>query len=340
MKALPLFIVLTALSCATQPVNAAQVRNFCDIAILPYDVGKNLSFVYTFTTFQTETVSFSVTLTCGTYINVLVYNRPSTSVTLYLRDTVTLPGGFLPSRTASIKLTATGTGFTVLKTLNLTARSYGVVEPVFLSDDSYTATGKTATVTSNGTIVYYSEVLQFRGFLGQYEANAYHRLNLPDLSFSYQNGWTYVIPSRLEAEFYLEDPYAVFPNLPYDSTFQARHLNGQFLKTADGYYHFSITDPLYVDPSTLMMSILSGPGYTSTSFVYFPKNHFSELQSTIGRILVAPFGFNSLTVDFYFYHDAVYPFFGSCASAAYCVVVGNDAFDLGYDYTYEETTHA
>ncbi len=340
MKTLPLLVLLMAMSMPMLPVNAAQIRTFSDIAIYPYLVGKNVSFTYTFNTFQTETISFSLTLTCGPYTNVLIYTRPSTVVALYLKDTVTLPGGFLPSPTASIKLTASGTGFTVLKTLNLTAKSRAVIDPGLLTNGTYASTGKVAAVTTDGTLVYYTEMLQFSGFQTLYEADAYHRLVLPDLAFSYQNGWTYSVGDNLEAELYFEDPFGLFPNLPLDNILHLRHLNGRFTKKVDGLFHFSVTDPLYVDPATLMMSLTLRPGYTATSFLYFPKNHFSELRYLNARLQIGTFGFNELSLDFHFSHDAAYPFFGSCASSAYCVVVSGYELDLWDDDMYEEMTHA
>ncbi len=340
MKALPLMVVLMAVSMPILPVEAAQTRYFSDIVIYPYEVGKNVSFNYTFKTYQTETVNFSLTLTCGPYTNVLIYNRPSTVVAGYLKDTVTLPGGFLPLPNASIKLTGAGTGFTVLRTLTLSGKARMIIDPGILVGGTYSSSGKVAAVTSDGTVFYYTEVLQFTSFVNLYETAVYHRLELPDLIFSYQNGWSFTIPESMSAELFLDDPNGLLPNIPFDSVAKARHLNGKFTKKADGFYHFSLTDPLYVDPSTLMMSVTPRPGYTPTSYVYFPKNHFSELRQLNARIQLGSFGFNELTLDFHFTHEATYSFFGTCPSSGYCVVVQSTDLDLWDDGTYEENTHA
>lgn len=340
IKATPLLLVLMALSASKPAIIDPQTRYFCDVAIRPYEVGQALVFSYSYRSFQTESAAITVSLTCGAFNNVVIYTRPAALVKLVVTDTVTVPGGFMPAKTATLKFSATGSGFTSSKLLNLTATSHSVIDIASLQNGTYVATGKTAVLSSEGGSQYYSETLTFSGFYSLYQTHAYHRLTLPDLTLSYTNSFQALTAASLEAEFYLEDPKNLFPNLPFDDAYQSRHLNAQLAKSSDGIFHFAFTDRLYVDPHTLMMSLYPSPGFTETSFVYFPKNHFSELKTLSGRLKVPAFGMNGLSIDFRFSHEASFAFFGDCASAAYCVTVDDDSFDIGYDNTTEMDTHA
>lgn len=339
MKAPILLLILVALSASKPVIVDPQTRYFGDVAIVPYEVGQSVAFSYSYHSFQKENAAITITLTCGSYTNVKVYTRPSALVALTLIDTVTIPGGFLTSVSATLKLSATGSGFTSSKTLNLTAKSHAVIEPSTLTNGTYVASGKVATLSSEGGAAYYTETLRFSGFQSLYETISYHRLNLPELTLSYSNNYQPLGVTELEAEFYLNDPKGLFFKLPFDSINQAVHLNARFALASDGLFHFAFTDAFYVDRQTLTMSLQAEQGYTSTSFLYFPKNHFSDLQTVSGRLKVAAFGINALTINFPFSHEAGWTFFGDCASAAYCVVVETETFDIGYDYTEEGSTY-
>ncbi len=335
MKATYLLLILMALSASKPVIVDPQTRYFGDVVIVPYEVGQSVAFSYSYHSFQNENVAINITLTCGSYSNVRIYTRPSALVYKTLTDSLVISGGFLTSTSAVVKLTATGSAFSSSKSLNLFAKSHALIEPAALSNGTYVASGKVATLSSEGGIIYYSETLRFSGFQSLYETLSYHRLTLPEMTLSYSNTFQPLGVSTLEAEFYLKDPKGLFFNLPYDTIYQARHLNAQMQIASDGLFHFAFTDALYVDPQTLTMSLNPSQGYTATSFVYFPKNHFSDLKTVSGRLTVAAFGMNALTIDCSFSHEAGWAFFGDCASSAYCVVVDNDTFDLGYDYTEE-----
>jgi len=339
MKATYFLLILMALSASKPVIVDPQTRYFGDVTIVPYEVGQSVSFSYSYHSFQNENVAINITITCGSYSNVRIYTRPSALVYKDLTDSAVISGGFLGAASAVLKLTATGSGFTSSKTLNLSAKSHALIEPTALLDGTYIATGKVAALSNEGGLTYYTETLRFSGFQSLYETISYHRLTLPELTLAYSNNYRPLGVNSLEAEFYLKDPKGLFFNLPFDTVYQARHLNAQLQIASDGLFHFAFTDSLYVDPQTLTMSLNPSQGYTATSFLYFPKNHFSDLQTVSGRVKVAAFGMNALTIDFSFAHEAGWAFFGDCASSAYCVVVDNDAFDLGYDYTEEGATY-
>lgn len=337
---LPSAVAILAISIMPAIVNPI-VRHFGNVAIVPYERGISQSFSYTFYSTEREATTITVLLTNKDYSNLAIYQRLVSSVNVSITDQVTIPGSLLNGLSINLKFQASGENFASSKELTVTAIDDSVVDPT--SDDgmkTFVANGQVATISEAGGVKYFSEKLSFLGFTGLSESLSHQYLDFGDLVIDYDCEYNGSLIAYQKADFYLDDPFGCFPNLPYDEVSKCRHIQAILAyDQTESVSRFALSDKLYVDPLTLMMSVKEENGYAETAFLYFPKNTYSSLKLVSYRIVISGVGINDLTISYNAQHYAANRFFGDCINSSYCVSVNQDPLDIGYETSHKETTN-
>jgi|GEM_PF-3529210 len=340
MKPFLLTTVILVVSGIYPAIVDPVMRYFGDVSILPYQKMVRFTFDFTYTSTKTEQVTFYFDFSNTSYSNVNFYSHIVTLYNFSYTDYVAVPTPFLGEVSGTIRMRAVGDGFVTEKSFAISAIERATIDPLADTDNgTYSCSGRPVSINETGGLKYYSEKFTFHGFESVYESFAYHRLNFGNLIIHYDSDYNQSLLTYASASFYMKDSFNLFPNFTYDANTGFKYLNGQLIHIGNGDYSFSLSDKMYVDPTTLMMAISPNIGYVLTDFLYFPKNQFSKLQDIAFRITITNIGINEMTIDYSSNHYSDYRFFGDCVNSAYCVTVEDQPIDVGYEVSWEETTH-
>lgn len=170
---------------------------------------------------------------------------------------------------------------------------------------------------ANSGVITYQEKYIFNDFFDYFLIDTYYRLLINQYCFSYQyiNDLTY-----RNAFLILPDSFNEFCYIETDE-------NGQVVVPLslikDGEeYSLSFPTMMYVNPSTLEMSITKIPGFSITSYFYLPINHLHDLSESTFTFVIEGLGYSQSnfvwTASFLVYQGLI----GPCDNSNYCVVGG------------------
>ena len=83
---------------------------------------------------------------------------------------------------------------------------------------------------------------------------------------------------------------------------------------------------MYVNPTSLEMSLVAKPGFVATPYFYLPKNKCEELLDQTFTIMVEEFGHGKTRFNWDIKYTNNHRLIGDCSNSDYCVVgeEGND----------------
>ena len=89
---------------------------------------------------------------------------------------------------------------------------------------------------------------------------------------------------------------------------------------------FSFPSNMYVNPTSLEMSLVAKPGFVATPYFYLPKNKCEELLDQTFTIMVEEFGHGKTRFNWDIKYTNNHRLIGDCSNSDYCVVgeEGND----------------
>ncbi len=170
---------------------------------------------------------------------------------------------------------------------------------------------------ANSGVITYQEKYIFNDFFDYFLIDTYYRLLINQYYFSYQffNDLTY------------RKAYLILPESFNEFCYIETNDNGQivvplFLIKEDEKYSLSFPSTMYVNPSTLEMSITKVSGFFITSYFYLPINHLNDLSESYFSFVIEGLGYSQSnfvwTASFLVYQGLI----GPCDNSNYCVIGG------------------
>lgn len=190
------------------------------------------------------------------------------------------------------------------KTINPSSytSSYYVDEDIVVDPDNYSS--------------YYGEMVKFNKFVDYFDVDTYYRLPLDGLVITYKCAKS--CPS-VYAHLHFVDYLGLFPYLDNDSSIPEFDIP-LISYNSSSYVYFKYENTMYVNPTTLEMSLEARPGFTPTSYFYLPKNRCEELLDQVFTFEVDSFGYgqNNFSIDVRYLNN--HRLIGDCSYSDYCVI--------------------
>ena len=160
-----------------------------------------------------------------------------------------------------------------------------------------------------------TEKYVFNNFSEIVEIKDYYRLDLSSLSFEY---YCYKPFDATEACLYLDDEDNIFPYFNVGFNLKTIPL---YINNKDNTVNF-IFKNLYVNPTTLDMSLVNREGFISTNYFYLPKNKINKLQGFPLTLSLIGGGVNNISFDYDFTINLSSLLIGPCNQSSFCIVGG------------------
>jgi hypothetical protein len=175
--------------------------------------------------------------------------------------------------------------------------------------------------------VYSSDKFVFSDYDQYYTAQYYHRLPLNDFNFIYSNSFfgdkLYYTDAFFEVQDDIEHNYFKYVSPLLSNGYRRIPLNiavdkNRKVKTGTP-YKVSLTNKMYVNPTTLIMSMQPLPGFVETKYFYFPKMGYNTQKITNFRLLIKNVGLNEYDVLSNLTYETEKAFLGNCSNSKYCI---------------------
>lgn len=184
----------------------------------------------------------------------------------------------------------------------LYTNEYFVIEDVIVDPDDYQT--------------HRFEKIKFDKTYDYFDVDNYYRLPLEDTFITYECGLLF---PGCTAHLHFTDYLKVFPYLDNDKevpTFDIPlKVNGKI-----GGVSFSFPSVMYVNPSTLDMSLEARPGFSATRYFYLPKNRSEELLDQTFYLAVKDFGYGKTSFTWPIKYTNNHHLIGDCSNSDYCVI--------------------
>lgn len=167
---------------------------------------------------------------------------------------------------------------------------------------------------SKGILTLKRDSFIFYDFNSIIESNYYHHLNLNALFFTSENMFSYE-----SAVLRIKDEFGFYSRLNRGLAIGYREIPLTIDLDAEGKYRFSYGANLFVDPTTLLMSLSSRDGFIPTNTFYFPKERFLTESNLEMEIAINNCGINESTIIYDFSYISSLRFLGDCRDSMYCV---------------------
>lgn len=188
------------------------------------------------------------------------------------------------------------------------------INPFNYRNEIYNRGGTTFAL--KGTYIQFSnETYDFSNLQDFFMMDSYYQLVLSSICFdmTYEEKLTYS-----EAYIELRNPQKCF-SLLVDKDNKCRIKIG-LEKDENNRVSLIFTDFLYVDPTTLIMSLYPKAGFIQTKNFYFPYNKMDDVSKQEFIIVITELGYSDLTLTWPMFYDASKGFVGTCQNSKYCVI--------------------
>ena len=163
----------------------------------------------------------------------------------------------------------------------------------------------------------HTEEFGFYGFIDYFKVNNYYRLDIHNLYIDY-----YCFKDFPGGEAYLHftDYNGVFSLMDsYDPLVPMFDVPLRFLWEPPEIY-FLFPETMYVDPTTLQMSLTAKPGLVATHYFYLPRNKLSLLLDQDFYLEVKHLGHSNSYFSWKIRYLTNRNLIGDCDNSDYCVV--------------------
>ena len=197
------------------------------------------------------------------------------------------------------------------------------IKPVTPSSDIYPENYVNEPYTANNisTIVRMfgyssiSESFQFPDYIDYFNIDVYHRLDLDSITFKYSSLKPFVYDS---AYLTYHDFDNVFPYVDHNAKHQ---ISIPLTISMDGTNAmFSYRDVMWVNPTTLQMSLVERRGFVRTRHFYMPVNKKEQLLEDRMQITVKGAGWSKNDIHYDLSYLASRDLIGDCDNSDYCIV--------------------
>ena len=188
-----------------------------------------------------------------------------------------------------------------------------MINPLNYLTNGY-STKNTAVSFPNKT---YNEKLIFTNYSDYFLTDIYYRLPFEQFDIKVVSNYKN-IPVKT-AQMTLKNADDLFANL---SGFNGDIRINLKIEEIDGIFRLSLKNPLYVNPSTLVMSYIPIAGYVATNNFYFPVNQMEEMQGLEIAFTITEFGNNKTNLSWTSTYYPTSSVIGACNNSEYCVVGG------------------
>ena len=178
-----------------------------------------------------------------------------------------------------------------------------VIEDIVVDPDNYSNVNK--------------EKIGFDQTLDYFNVDNYYLLKLNDAFITYECGLP--LPKCI-AHLHFVDYLKIFPYLDSDDEVPSFDIPLRTISDLGG-IRFAFPTNMYVNPTTLDMSLEARPGFVSTSNFYLPKNRCEELLDQIFTIDVKDFGYGKTSFSWDMRYTNNRRLIGDCSNSDYCVIV-------------------
>ena len=162
-------------------------------------------------------------------------------------------------------------------------------------------------------IVSTRERIIFKNYTTYFQDDIYYRITLDQFSFGY---------SYIDEPFIYKSAYMSFNNKIENLPFVGGTRIPIKLEKSGTKISFSFSNTMYVEPKTLMMSILPVPTFRATNNFYLPRNKREEMNGLQLTFCINGFGYSRTNITWTMTHDPSSNKIGHCQDSEYCVVGG------------------
>ena len=163
---------------------------------------------------------------------------------------------------------------------------------------------------------YNSENFKFDDFVDYFNEDNYYRLNLNKLKLTYSCVKSF---PGCNAKLRFTDYNNVFPNLNNGNLFKPLTIPLRAVVNGSR-INFDFPEQMYVNPTTLEMSLNAKPGYRLTKYFYLPINKKTDVIDQVFTLNVTNFGHNKLSFTWNITYLNNRNLLGDCDNSDYCVV--------------------
>ena len=157
----------------------------------------------------------------------------------------------------------------------------------------------------------------FNKFIDYFNVNSYHRLSLTDFILTY----TCDVPTTTgNAYLTFKDYNHVFKDLDDGGEVPEVRIPLTMTYKKNKGVLFAFPSKMYVNPSSLDMSLNIKPGYKETRYFYLPINRRKDLLDQKFTLEVNNFGLNETSFSWDIYYTNNRDLIGDCSNSDYCVV--------------------
>ena len=163
----------------------------------------------------------------------------------------------------------------------------------------------------------YAERIMFNKFIDYFNVNSYHRLSLTDFILTY----TCDVPTTTgNAYLTFKDYNHVFKDLDDGGEVPEVRIPLTMTYKKNKGVLFAFPSKMYVNPSSLDMSLDIKPGYKETRYFYLPINRRKDLLDQKFTLEVNDFGLNETSFSWDIYYTNNRDLIGDCSNSDYCVI--------------------
>ncbi len=319
-------VIATILFASVGPIEPIT-RTFANIAVPPYRYRTPITIAFTYQTDVRENTMIEVYFTNSRYNHELLLARALENITSF-QGSLSLPADLLSESHADLNFVASGSNFSLMQPLTIYQRQYVPINVSNETGHTYVTTANYATIDSSGAVNYLEESIAFSNFFPIIERDVYLIFDLGAINFMI-NPIDALNISVSKAQLIISDPYLNFPLLRRsDDGFGA--LFNYDIITMDDLYQLVLTERLFVDERTLLVSSFPIEGFIETRQIYLPKDRFSALKT---MPLTLTFSL-SLQNDYAIIYQPLVHYdralIGSCQTAKYCLTTSWGTIDGGY----------
>ena len=162
------------------------------------------------------------------------------------------------------------------------------------------------------------EVFSFKNSVSIVNDETYHHLSLNELYFNYYFSLKY--PNYSQCYLYFYDTYYLFTTITTTRIIKVPLL--LYFDPSLSKVYFRYKNTMYVEPSSLQMSLVKKEGYIETNKFYFPLNQKEKINTYNFKIEIKKMGQNETDVSIPFNYRSGKNLLGDCVDSDYCIIGG------------------
>jgi hypothetical protein len=224
------------------------------------------------------------------------------------------PKGAMTAGVNELSFTCTHDGVSQTIVAEAYPKTRALIEPHIEDGQSIYASPFNYLELSDGILEKKRDYIEFIGYKNVIDDEYYHRLNLSSLSFFYR-GQEFVYQKAL---FLIHNRGDYYSHLEESDIPGYRQIPLHLMRSDDE-YSFAFLSPLYVEPSTLLMSLSPADGFIPTNYFYFPREKYTSERDVRMQIIVTSCGINECQISYKFTYFSYLKLIGDCRDSKYCI---------------------